>query len=90
MRIRAISIPSNIEGDSGRKFRKEYYQFNAISYGSTLELETQIIISKNLIFISIENFLWINGLIEKIAKILNKMMLKLRGTLHINGTTYFS
>lgn len=48
MRRAAVSIPSNIAEGYSRKNIKEYLQFLRISYGSSAELETQIIIAKDL------------------------------------------
>ena len=44
----AISIPSNIAEGAGRNSNKSFVQFLAIAHGSNYELETQLIISKNL------------------------------------------
>ena len=52
----SISIPSNIAEGWGRKYTKSYIQFLKYSRGSLLELETQIIIAKELNFISGESF----------------------------------
>jgi four helix bundle protein len=52
MRRSAISIPSNIAEGSGRNSKKELMQFLAIAQGSLAELETQLIISKELEFIT--------------------------------------
>jgi four helix bundle protein len=52
MRRAAISIPSNIAEGHGRHSKKELIRFLSISLGSASELETQLIISKNLDFIS--------------------------------------
>jgi four helix bundle protein len=48
----AISIPSNIAEGSGRNTTKEYIQFAYIALGSASELETQLIIGRNLDFFS--------------------------------------
>ena len=48
MRRAAVSIPSNIAEGSGRNSNKEFVHFLYISYGSCLELETQILISERL------------------------------------------
>ncbi len=47
----AISIPSNIAEGCARKSDKELIQFLYIALGSIAELETQLIISKELGFI---------------------------------------
>ena len=51
MRRCAVSIPSNIAEGAARNSRKEYLQFLYISLGSMSELETQLILSKELNFI---------------------------------------
>ena len=48
----AVSIPSNIAEGAARGTKKEYVYFLNISLGSISELETQIIISHNLEYIS--------------------------------------
>lgn len=78
MRRSAVSIPSNIAEGYGRKSKKEYSQFYSIAYGSTLELETQLIISKELNFIDIKDFQKINSLLEEVAKMLNYMTSRMR------------
>ena len=50
----AVSIPSNIAEDCGRKSDKELNQFLSIALGSAFELETQIIISKDFNYITVE------------------------------------
>ncbi|MDP2046885.1 MAG: four helix bundle protein [Deltaproteobacteria bacterium] len=44
----AVSIPSNIAEGQGRNSIKEFKQFLAISLGSLAELETQLIIAKEI------------------------------------------
>ena len=44
----AVSIPSNIAEGSARTTKKDFSHFLAIALGSVAELETQLIISKNL------------------------------------------
>jgi len=48
MRRSAISIASNISEGAGRNIKKEFNQFLGIAQGSTSELETQLIISREL------------------------------------------
>ncbi|HCX99049.1 MAG TPA: four helix bundle protein [Bacteroidales bacterium] len=55
IRRTAVSIPSNIAEGAARNHNKEFIQFLYIALGSGSELETQLIISKMLGFISEEN-----------------------------------
>ena len=48
----AVSIPSNIAEGSARTTKKDFSYFLAIALGSVAELETQLIISRNLNFLS--------------------------------------
>lgn len=48
MRRSAISIASNISEGAGRNNKKEFNQFLGIVQGSSSELETQLIISREL------------------------------------------
>ncbi|MBI1866236.1 MAG: four helix bundle protein [Candidatus Staskawiczbacteria bacterium] len=75
MQRAAISIPSNIAEGYSRKNLKEYIQFLHIAYGSSAELETQLIIVKELYpklgCNTAESFL------EEIRKMLNTIIKKL-------------
>jgi four helix bundle protein len=73
MRRSAVSIPSNIAEGFRRYHNKEYKQFLYIALGSCAELETQIIIAKELNYID-DNYK--TEVIEKI-KYICKMMIKL-------------
>jgi four helix bundle protein len=48
IRRSAISIPSNIAEGSARNSTREFIQFLYFALGSTAELETQLLISKDL------------------------------------------
>lgn len=52
IRRSAVSIPSNIAEGAARNYNKEFIQFLYIALGSIAELETQIIISEKLSFLS--------------------------------------
>lgn len=78
MRRAAISIPSNIAEGYGRKSPKEYAQFYSISYGSVLELETQLIIAQELQFTDPKKFDTVEALLEEVARMLNSMTIKMK------------
>jgi len=75
MRRAAVSIPSNIAEGQLRKNLREYLQFLRIAYGSTAELETQIVIAKDLY--SKINYCQLEALLLEVQKMLNVMISKL-------------
>lgn len=76
MRRAVVSICSNIAEGYGRRSRNEYRHFLTISYGSVLELETQIILSKELMFVSLKEFEKSEELLLEVSKMLNVMINK--------------
>lgn len=78
MRRAAVSIPSNIAEGYGRRSYKEYIQFFSIAYGSALELETQLIIAKELQLTSVKNFIQSEQFLEEVLKMLNSMIGKMK------------
>lgn len=50
----SVSISSNIAEGAGREREKEFYYFLNIAYGSSYELQTQLILCEKLEFISSE------------------------------------
>lgn len=75
MRRAAVSIPSNIAEGYRRKNLKEYIQFLYISYGSSAELETQLLISKD-IYPRID-FSKSESVLNEVQKMLNVVIRKL-------------
>jgi four helix bundle protein len=51
MRRAAVAIPSNLAEGRGRGTRKDYRQFVIVARGSAAELETQVILAKDLGFL---------------------------------------
>lgn len=51
IRRSAVSISSNIAEGASRKSPKEFSQFLSIAVGSLAELDTQLIIAKNLLYL---------------------------------------
>jgi four helix bundle protein len=52
LRRAAVSVPTNVAEGSARKGNKEFVQFLYISLGSLTELETLIILSRNIDYLS--------------------------------------
>ena len=69
-----VSVGSNIAEGWGRLSRKNYIQFLRISRGSLFELETQILITKDLKYINDSEA--IENLITEISKMLNSLIKK--------------
>lgn len=78
LRRASVSIPSNIAEGNTRRSKADYVQFLRIARGSCSEVDTQIIISKNLGFIDIINFDELNSSIIEISKMLNGLINSLK------------
>ncbi len=70
-----ISVPSNIAEGYSRKNLKEYIHFLYIAYGSSAELETQLIIAKEL-YPKLD-YDTAKLLLEEVRKMLNTIIKKL-------------
>jgi four helix bundle protein len=77
MRRAAVSIPSNIAEGHARNSKPDFARFLRISLGSCTELETQIIIAKNLEYVTEEKI----ELILNQSLVIRKMLTKLISTL---------
>ncbi len=64
----AVSIPSNIAEGAARNFQKEFLQFLYIALGSIAELDTQLIISKEVGFLKNES------IFEDLEKVKSKLL----------------
>jgi four helix bundle protein len=72
----AVSVPSNIAEGSGRNSSKEFVQFLYIALGSINELETQLIIAKEIGYLS--NIVEIRTKILEIKKMLNSLITSIK------------
>ena len=79
VRKAAVSVPSNIAEGKGRQTKKDYLQFLYRARGSSLEVQTQLEIARNLEFLdasALESIIEqaaeagrvLNGLISNVAK----------------------
>ncbi len=70
----SISIPSNIAEWSARWTEKEQVHFLYIARGSASEVDTQLLIAKNLWFLSEEKYIEISEKLTIIGKMLTKLI----------------
>ncbi len=76
MRRCSVSVPSNIAEGWGRGSKANYSNFLKIARGSLLELETQLIICKELNLL--KNLDSVFALLEEESKMLNSLLSKLK------------
>ncbi len=85
IRKSAVSIPSNIAEGAARNSTKEYINFLSIAQGSCSELETQLIIGKNLRYeLDVESPDNIETILEELNEI-SMMITGLKKSLHRKG-----
>ena len=74
IRRAAVSIPSNIAEGQGRLSRGEFKQFLGHARGSVFELESQILIARNLGYLNLEDAAALIERITEIGKLLNGLL----------------
>ncbi len=74
MRRAAVSIASNIVEGKLRGGDKEFMYFLRIAFGSGGELETQIVIAKELAATKDLDYSRVDSLIEEVMKMINTML----------------
>ena len=85
----SVSVPLNIAEGYGRHSTQSYIQFLRISRGSIMEVETCVIISENLGYITKSEALEIKGKIEEVLISLNGLIKSLNEkiiSLSVEGT----
>jgi four helix bundle protein len=73
LRRAAVSIPSNIAEGYARGSKNEYRQFCRIAYGSANEVETQLLLAKDLHLAPAECFQKIEPILYSTLKLLNAL-----------------
>ncbi len=66
LRRASVSVPSNIAEGCGRVSTGEYLQHVGIAYGSLMEIETQVLITVRLGYVSQSR---VRGILERTARI---------------------
>lgn len=74
IRRASVSVPSNIAEGEARNSDKEFLRFLYIAMGSVQEIDTQLLITLNLKYISISDYDHLTTLLEQIAKKLNGLI----------------
>jgi four helix bundle protein len=74
LRRASVSVASNIAEGYGRATKGEYVQFLGHARGSNSEVETQIVISKALVFGSKEMLATTEGLCSEVGRMLGALM----------------
>ena len=78
IRRAATSVPANIAEGWGPGSTKEYVQFLVVARGSLLELETHLMVSRNLGYLNAVQLEAAQTRIEEIGKMLNGLIHSLR------------
>lgn len=69
----SVSIASNLAEGTSRKTNKDKAHFTTIAFSSAMEVLNQIIISKELNFISEKDYILVREKLEKISNMLNAL-----------------
>ena len=78
MRRAVVSIPSNIAEGCARATDPDFARYCSIALGSASELDYQLILAKDLGFVSESTFSETSTLTQEVKKMLNALLQKLR------------
>ena len=73
----SVSIASNIAEGSSKRTNKHFIKYLEDSLGSAFELETQLIICKNLNYLSEEEFIHLEEIVKKLQQKISNFIDKL-------------
>ena len=74
IRRAAVSIPSNIAEGQGRMSRGEFKQFLGHARGSVFELESQVLIARNLAYLNMEEGEFLLERIAEVGRVLSGLL----------------
>lgn len=74
----AVSIPSNIAEGYTRHRKLEFIQFLQIAFASGAELETQLLIAREVGYLSTQDYQKMGDLLLEVQKMLNSLIDKIR------------
>ncbi len=78
LRRASVSIPSNIAEGASRNSNKDFNRFLTIALGSCYEIETQLLLSSDLDFISDSDLETLNNTLLQIIKMMSKFSSSLK------------
>ncbi len=78
IRRASVSIPSNIAEGAGRGSSKQFEYFLSIALGSSFELETQLLLSKELRYITEDELLNLSENLIEIQKMIRGLQKSLK------------
>lgn len=81
MRRAAISIPSNIAEGYSRHGIKDYIHFISISFGSTAEIETQLLLSQDIGYVDLATVDTIMAELKALQRMLHRLRQSLQSKL---------
>ena len=78
LRRAAVSVPSNIAEGQGRATKGEFVQFLCHARGSLYEVETQVVVCRNLGYIPVEQEHCLLEALSELGRILNGLITSLQ------------
>ncbi|WP_313095230.1 four helix bundle protein [Empedobacter sp.] len=85
IRRASVSIPSNIAEGAGRRSDKEFLQFLYISMGSIQEIDTQLLISLNLNYLTKSEYEILLTKLDQISKMISGLIKSVKERLNLNN-----
>ena len=78
IRRAAVSVPSNIAEGQGRNSGKEFRQFLSFGLGSLGELETQLIIAREIEYLTVEQLNPLLASLDRIRKMIKCLSISIK------------
>jgi four helix bundle protein len=85
IRRSSVSIPSNIAEGYGRHSKPDYIRFLQIAYGSYCELETQLLIARQLGYLEAKPFTDLEGALGEVERMLSGLIRSLKAKTAVAG-----